>query len=136
MITRNRIGWIALLILAIVAIVGYSLADAQGTRARFIRDASETVRSRHIMDGTVSGADLALTTHVCNVGIGTAAVTSTIDANSVGGVILGYYVAGNQDQYVDNVVLNANGSVTVTLAANAVAINNIRVVVARGVPRQ
>ena len=47
-----------------------------------------------------------------------------------GGQILGYYPAGNQDQFVDSIVLNANGSVTVTLAANATADNTYTVVVA------
>lgn len=136
MTTRNRTGWIVLLIVASLAVVGFSLADAQSTRARYIRDANDTVRSRHVLDAGIGGADLGTTVHTCDVVNGTAAVTSTINAASAGGKILGVYWAGNQDQFVDNIVLNANGSVTCTLAANATATNNLRVVVAHGVPRQ
>ncbi|MEM4408593.1 MAG: hypothetical protein QXI19_07610 [Candidatus Caldarchaeum sp.] len=63
------------------------------------------------------------------VNAGSASGSSAADATLVGGEILGYYPAGNQDQFVDNVVLNADGSVTVTLAANAVANNTFKVIV-------
>jgi hypothetical protein len=96
----------------------------------------DQVRSSHILDGTIGDMDLGLTVHVCNVAAAGTTVTSAVDAASVNGQILGVFPAGNQDQLIDNVVLNANGSVTVTLAAAAVAINNIRVVVSHGTPRQ
>lgn len=108
----------------------------QATRSRYIRDANDTVRSKHLLDAGVGAADLGTTLHVINVAAAATTGTSTIDAASAGGKILGVYAAGNQDQFIDNVVLNANGSVTVTMAAAATAINNIRVVVAHGVPRQ
>jgi hypothetical protein len=96
----------------------------------------DSVRSRHLLDGTIGAADLGTTLHVINVAAAATSGTSAADPASVGGKIVGVRAAGNQDQFVDNVVLNANGSVTVTLAAAATAINNIRVIVAHGVPRQ
>jgi len=62
---------------------------------------------------------------------GATSGSSAADADLVGGEILGIYPTGNQDQLVDNVVLNANGSITVTLAAAATANNTFRVVVLR-----
>jgi hypothetical protein len=128
-------GFIAGVIVGVLLAAAF-VADAQGTRSRFIRDANDTVRTRHILDAGIGAADLGTTLHVINVAAASATGTSTIDAPSVGGKILGVYAAGNQDQLIDNVVLNANGSVTVTLAAAATAINNIRVVVSHGAPRQ
>jgi len=49
------------------------------------------------------------------------------DPKSVRGKIIGLYWAGNQDQFVGNVVLNANGSVTMTLgAAPAIARRTVK----------
>jgi len=56
--------------------------------------------------------------------------SSSADADLVGGTILGYYPTGNQDQLVDNITLNADGSITITLAAAATAENTFNVVVA------
>lgn len=64
----------------------------------------------------------------------TAAATSgssAADADLKDGVIIGSYPTGNQDQHIDSVVLNADGSVTVTLAAAATANNTFNVVVLR-----
>ena len=60
---------------------------------------------------------------------GATSGSSAADSELVGGEILGFYPAGNQDQFVDNVVLNADGSITVTLAAAATADNIFNVVV-------
>lgn len=59
--------------------------------------------------------------------------SSAADAQLVGGEILGYYPTGNQDQYVDNIVLNADGSITITLAAAATANNTFKVAVLRNI---
>lgn len=57
--------------------------------------------------------------------------SSAADSELVGGVILGIYPTGNQDQFVDNVVLNADGSISVTLGAAATADNTFKVVALR-----
>ncbi|MBI4822657.1 MAG: hypothetical protein HY805_00275 [Nitrospirae bacterium] len=57
--------------------------------------------------------------------------SSAADADLEGGEILGIYSTGNQDQLIDSVVRNADGSVTVTLAVAAVANNTFKVVVLR-----
>jgi len=66
-----------------------------------------------------------------SVQVGQSSGSSSADKLLVGGTIIGYYPAGNQDQFVDNILLNANGSITITLAANAVAVNSFNVVVKR-----
>lgn len=51
----------------------------------------------------------------------------------VGGEILGFYPATNQDQFVDSLGLNPNtGNITITLAAPATAENRFNIVVAEG----
>lgn len=60
--------------------------------------------------------------------------SSAADADLVGGEIFGGPCpTGNQDQFVDNVVLNVDGSITVTLAAAATANNTFKVVVLRNI---
>lgn len=59
--------------------------------------------------------------------------SSAADADLVGGEILGYYPTGNQDQLADSVVLNADGSITVTLAAAATANNTFKAAVLRNI---
>ena len=92
-----------------------------------------------IDDGTITQAKLD-STGITKSKLGYKAVAVTVaasatsgssaaDSDLVGGEILGIYPAGNQDQFVDNVVLNSNGSVTVTLAAAATADNTFNVVV-------
>lgn len=57
--------------------------------------------------------------------------SSANDPDLVGGDIIGIVPAGNQDQFVDDVTVDANGSVTVTLTANATADNDFIVTVWR-----
>jgi hypothetical protein len=95
--------------------------------------------SRDILDTTVPQAKLDATGITkTKLGYKTVSVTvtaaatsgsSAADSDLVGGEILGCYSTGNQDQFVDSVVLNADGSVTVTLAAAATADNTFNVVV-------
>ncbi|MBW2672972.1 MAG: hypothetical protein JRD89_06075 [Deltaproteobacteria bacterium] len=60
---------------------------------------------------------------------GATSGSSAADSELAGGGIVGYYPTGNQDQFVDSVVLNPDGSVTITLAAAATADNTFNVVV-------
>jgi len=68
---------------------------------------------------------------VVSVTVAAAATTgsSAADSELVNGEIIGIISAGNQDQFVDNVSLGADGSVTVTLAAAATANNVFKIVV-------
>ena len=62
----------------------------------------------------------------------TAAATSGVssaDDDLINGEIFGYYPTGNQDQFVDNVVLSSSGVVTITLAAAATVDNTFNVIV-------
>lgn len=65
------------------------------------------------------------------VNAGAASGSSAANKYLVGGTIVGYQPTGNQDQFVDNIVINANGSITLTLAANAVAVNSFAIMVRR-----
>ena len=103
--------------------------------------AADAVTAAKIKDGEVGAAEIASgVVSKAKLGYKSIAVTVTATATSgssaadaalVGGEILGYYSTGNQDQLVDSVVLNADGSVTVTLAAAATADNTFNVVVAK-----
>jgi len=100
---------------------------------------AQVIGTAEIEDGAVSTAKIAANavtaakTFVKTVAVTVAAAatsgSSAADSDLVGGTILGHYSTGNQDQFVDNVVLNADGSVTVTLAAAATADNTFNVVV-------
>jgi hypothetical protein len=102
---------------------------ADAVTAAKIKDAE--VGAAEIAAGVVSKAKLGYKSVAVNVAATATSGSSAADPDLVGGEILGVYSAGNQDQLVDNVVLNADGSVTVTLAAAATAENNFKVVVAK-----
>ena len=74
-------------------------------------------------------SDLDYKVVTVTVATGATSGSSAADSELIGGEILGFYPAGNQDQFVTNVVLNPDGSVTVTLAAAATADNVFNVVV-------
>lgn len=63
------------------------------------------------------------------VNSGQSSGSSSADPELVGGTIIGYHPAGNQDQHVDNIAVGSTGAVTVTLAANATANNSFKVIV-------
>lgn len=65
------------------------------------------------------------------INAGSSTGSSTANRFLVGGTIIACVPTGNNDQFVDNVVLNSDGSVTVTLAANATATNSFSVKVRR-----
>jgi len=93
----------------------------------------------HIVDGSIpqakidetgiTKAKLGYKVVSITVAAGASSGSSAADSELVGGEVLGYYPAGNQDQYVDNITLNPDGSVTITLAAAATADNIFKVVV-------
>jgi hypothetical protein len=65
------------------------------------------------------------------VSAGSATGSSVANKYLVGGTIVGYQPTGNQDQFVDNIVINTNGSITLTLAANAIAVSSFNVIIRR-----
>lgn len=67
------------------------------------------------------------------VNAGAATGSSAANKYLVGGTIVGYQPTGNQDQFVDNIVVNTNGSITLTLAANATAVNSYNVIIRRAI---
>ena len=82
-----------------------------------------------ITTGVFSKARIGYKPVVVTVAATATSGSSVADSELEGGEILGYYSTGNQDQLVDSVVLNADGSVTVTLAVAATADNTFKVVV-------
>jgi len=89
----------------------------------------DILRKFKVFHSVKTGKPLIKTVSV-SVSAGATSGTSAADSDLVGGTILGYYPAGNQDQLVDNITLGADGKVTITLAAAATAENKFKVVVA------
>lgn len=106
---------------------------------RFAIGLDSVIGSKHIADGTVTVDKLAdavinkskLAYKVVSVTVASGATSgsSAADDDLINGEILGIYPAGNQDQFIDNVTLNSDGSITVTLAAAATDDNVFKVVV-------
>lgn len=100
-----------------------------------------TILAGHAAEAAGSGATTVevnineFLPNITSVGVtvaaGATSGASAADVSLVNGQILGIYSNGNQDQFVNNVVVNANGSITVTLRAAATANNVFRVVVLR-----
>jgi|Deesub1362A_J573_1020465.scaffolds.fasta_scaffold00327_15 hypothetical protein len=82
-----------------------------------------------VKDSSIGKSKLAYKVVTVTVSASATSGSSAADSDLVGGEILGVYPAGNQDAFIDNVVLNADGSVTITLAAAATADNTYKVVV-------
>lgn len=102
--------------------------------AKYAIDGSKHIKSGSVptaalADSAVTKAKLAYKAVSITVSSGQSSGSSSADATLVGGQIIGIYPTGNQDQYVDSVTLNADGSVTVTLAANATSNNTFNVIV-------
>jgi hypothetical protein len=71
-----------------------------------------------------------LVTKTITVAAAATSGASAADTTIAGGTVIGIVPAGNQDQFVDNVAINATtGAVTVTLAAAATANNVFNVTV-------
>ena len=77
----------------------------------------------------VTKAKLFMKTVAVTVAMGAGSGSSAADADLVGGALVGIYPTANQDQFVQSVILNADGSITVTLVANATATNVFAVTV-------
>jgi len=82
-----------------------------------------------ILDGEINKPKIAYSVVAVTVAAGATSGSSAANSALVDGQIFGVYPTGNQDQFVDNVTLNADGSVTITLAAAAVADNTFNVIV-------
>jgi hypothetical protein len=104
--------------------------------AAFIRN--DQLRTRHLRNGSVTAGKVAYVVSAVTVAMGAATGSSAADPTLAGGVLISCDPSSNQDQHMDNAVLNADGSVTITLAANATAANAFRCVSlkanAQGVP--
>jgi hypothetical protein len=87
------------------------------------------VTTEKLASGAVTKSKIGYKVVAVTVRAGNNSGSSAADADLVGGQIIGIYPTGNQDQLIDNVTLNANGSVTVTLAGNATSDNTFNVVV-------
>ena len=97
------------------------------------------IGTKHIQDGTVGTAQLAsaavtkgkISYKVVTVTVAAGATSgsSAADDELVDGEIIGVYSAGNQDQFISNVTLNSDGSITITLAAAATNDNTFKVIV-------
>lgn len=104
-------------------------ATPEGARTAPFNIRSNTIRTRHLFDGSVTAGKIALAAVTVNVNAAAATGSSAANPDLVGGVLISCDPAGNQDQHLDNAVLNGDGSITATLAANATAQNNFRCIV-------
>ena len=91
--------------------------------------AAGAVGTEELADSAVTKSKLGYKVVSVTVAAGATSGSSAADSDLVGGEILGYYPTGNQDQFVTNVTLNTDGSVTITLGAAATADNTFNVVV-------
>lgn len=91
--------------------------------------APTSVGTDELIDGAATKPKIGYKAVDITVSAAATSGSSAADSELVGGEIIGIYPTGNQDQLIDNVVLNADGSVTITLAAAATADNTFRVVV-------
>ena len=112
------------------------IVDLAVTAAKLAADAVETakilnlnVTTAKLAAGAATKAKIGYKAVAVTVAAAATSGSSAADADLVDGVIIGYHPTGNQDQFVDNVVLNANGSITVTLDAAATANNTFNVIV-------
>ena len=100
--------------------------NLQGAPAQAFNLRSNQIRTRHLMDGSVTAGKLGIKAVTINVSASATTGSSAADPTLAGGFLLGCSSAGNIDQVIDNVVLNGDGSVTVTLGVAATAQNNLR----------
>jgi hypothetical protein len=89
---------------------------------------SNQIRTRYLIDGAVTAGKIAFLAKTVTVAMSATTGSSAADPLLAGGVLVACTPAGNQDQFIDNAVLNGDGSITVTLAAAATAANTIRCV--------
>jgi hypothetical protein len=89
------------------------------------------IRTLHLGPGVVTNAKLAVSTVTVSIAGAATTGSSAADPTLVGSTILGAYGGGNLDKPINTVVVNADGSITVTLNAAATGATTVRVVVVR-----
>lgn len=96
---------------------------------REIEDAKLGGRLTYTVSSKITAAELDI--HTVPVDVAAMATSGSSGPNTAlaGGMILGSYPAGNQDQHIDNIVLGTDGSITVTLHAAASVANTFKIVV-------
>jgi hypothetical protein len=85
---------------------------------------SNQIRTRHLIDGSVTSGKLAIKAVTVLVNAAATTGSSAADPTLAGGFLVACTPNANQDQLLDNAVLNADGSITLTLAAAATAQNS------------
>jgi len=115
------------------SLVRGTIVPTAGTYAKgciFIKtDAANGVKSLYENQGTTTAPSfvgVGAITEVASVTVLAAATTGTATVTA-GNTVVGYYPAGNQDQFVDNVAISGT-TLTVTLGAAATANNLFKVV--------
>jgi hypothetical protein len=128
---RSRSVIRAFLGVTIAALVFVPLAAFQQHKAapRTLMLTRNVVHTQHVIDRAITFPKLQAKAVTVNVNAAATTGSSAADPTLVGGTTIGWRSAGNQDQLIDNIVLNADGSITVTLAAAATAQNNFVVTV-------
>lgn len=114
--------FVALVLFIVLSAIASITTIAQSPRGD--RLVANSVHTRNLTNGAVTTTKLALVSVTINVSATATTGSSAANPALVGGTIIGYRQAGNQDQHIDNMVLNGDGSITITLAAAATAQNN------------
>lgn len=114
------------------------IGDGAVTAAKLASNAVETVKIKNanvteekMAANSINKTAIKVKAVDVTISTGNATGSSAADPDLVNGLIIGHYPTGNQDQFVDSVVLNGDGSITITLAANATADNTFKVIVSR-----
>jgi len=107
------------------------LYENQGTTDSCNFNLIGEITEAEIADGAVTKSKIAYKVVEVTVAAGNTSGSSAADSDLVDGEIFGVYPTGNQDQFIDNVQLNADGSVTITLAAAATDDNTFKVLVVK-----
>lgn len=74
-----------------------------------------------LASAAVSAAKISMSSVSISISAGGATGSSGADATLSGGTIMGFYPTStnNTDQHIKSIVLNANGSITITLSGNS-----------------
>ena len=91
--------------------------------------ARRLAKTADIEDSAITASKVGYKVVQVTVAAGATSGSSAADSELVGGTIIGVYPAGNQDQFITNVTLNTDGSITITLAAAASSDNIFNVIV-------
>lgn len=121
----------ALAALALAFALGAAIDPPLGEKleAQSVQLRANIIRTRHLFAGSVTSGKLAMSAVTVNVAGAATTGSSAAAPTLAGGTLLSCDPSGNQDQHMDNAVLNADGSITITLGAAATAQNNFRCIV-------